>query len=165
MTEYQHHWSRFLWMFSPFPWLWRRADGRRYHQPLKEFDRQQADCPALASEIKPGTFAILQQICNFTGWKLTWQLVFRASIQFFVLDAASQTQHITNYLVKVSFILIVQSSLLVLGYFNLFRQNGSQHLWKCSWKGMTELSVSPWTTGSRQVLTSASWISPIGQPN
>ena len=91
--------------------------------------------------------------------------MFWASIQFFVvLDAAVQMQHITNHLVKVPVILIVHSSLLVFRYFHPFRQNGSQHWWKCSWKGMKESSVSPWTTGRLQVLTSVSWISPIGQP-
>ena len=53
----------------------------------KKFDRQQADCPALAFENKPASLSILQQICNSTGWsvKVTWQLVFQASIQFFVV--------------------------------------------------------------------------------
>ena len=59
---------------------------------------------------------------------------------------------------------MLQSSLLLWGYFYLFRQNGSQHLWKCLLKGMKEPSVLPWTTGSWQVLASASWISPLGQP-
>ena len=36
MIEYQHHWSCFFWMFSPFPRLWQRADGRRNHRPLNE---------------------------------------------------------------------------------------------------------------------------------
>ena len=50
------------------------------------------------------------------------------SKRFFVVhDAVVQTQHITNHLVKVPLILMVQSSFLVLGYFYLFRQNGSQH--------------------------------------
>ena len=49
--------------------------------------------------------------------------------------------------------------------FHVFGQNSSQHWWKCSWKGTKKLSVSPWTTGSWQVLTSTSWISPLGQPN
>ena len=69
----------------------------------KKLNGQQANCPALASEIEPASFAILQQIRNSTGLsaKLTWHLVFLASIQFFVvLDAAVQTQHITNHLVK-----------------------------------------------------------------
>ena len=92
--------------------------------------------------------------------------MFWASIEFFVvLDAAVQTQHITYHLVKVPVILMLQSSLLLWGYFYLFRQNGSQHLWKCLLKGMKEPSVSPWTTGSWQVLASASWISPIGLIN
>ena len=60
-----------------------------------------------------------------------------------VLDAVVQTQHITNHLVKVPVILMVQSSLLVFGYFHLFRQNGSQHWQKCLWKGMKAPSVSP----------------------
>ena len=100
----------------------------------KKLDRQQADGPALSSKIKPASFAILQQICNSTGWsvKLTWQLMFLASIGFFVvLDAAVQTQHIKNHLVKIP----VKSSLVVYGYFHLFRHNGSQHWWKCLWKG------------------------------
>ena len=132
----------------------------------KKLNGKQANCLALASKIEPASFAILQQIRNSTGWsaKLLWQLVFRASIQFFVvLDAAVQTQHITNHLVKVPVILMLQSSLLLWGYFHLFRQNGSQHLGKCLLKGMKEPSVSPWTTGSWQVLASASWISPIGR--
>ena len=33
----------------------------------KKLDRQQADCPAFASEIKPASFAILRQFCNFTA--------------------------------------------------------------------------------------------------
>ena len=94
--------------------------------------------------------------------------MFLASIQFFVvLDSAVQTQHITNQLelVKVPVILMVQSlSFCVFGYFHLFRQNGSQHWWKCWWKGMKEPSLSPWT-GSWQVLESTSWISSIGQPS
>ena len=78
-----------------------------------------------------------------------------------VLDAAVQTQHITNHLVKVP--VTVQSSLLVFGFFHLFRQNGSQHWQKCLWKGMKAPSVSP--AGSWQISMSTSWISPIGQPN
>ena len=48
----------------------------------------------------------------------------------FILDAAVQTQQITDCL---------QTSLLVFGYFHLFRQNGSQHWWKCFWKGIKNL--------------------------
>ena len=44
MTEYQHHWSRCLWMFSPFPRLWQRADGRGHHWQLKETWQTAVDC-------------------------------------------------------------------------------------------------------------------------
>ena len=36
MTEYQHHWSSCLWLFSPFPRLWQRADGTRHNWSLKK---------------------------------------------------------------------------------------------------------------------------------
>ena len=132
----------------------------------KKLNGKQANCLALASKIEPASFAILQQIRNSTGWSatLTWQLVFRASIQLFVVpDAAVQMQHITNHLVKVPFILNLQSTLLLWGYFHLFRQIGSQHLWKCLLKGMKEPSVSPWTTAcwQRRVLDKSSWAAQI----
>ena len=117
MTEYQHHWSSCLWMFSPF------GKGQTEEDIIghwKKLDRQQGGCPALASEIEAASFAILQQIRNSTAWsvKLTWQPVFRASIQFFVvLDAYNQSS------CESSVILMVHSSLLVFRYFHLFRQN------------------------------------------
>ena len=56
------------------------AKGRQNKKSLdiighgKKLDRQQADCPTLAFEIEPSSFAILQQIRNCTGLKckVTW---------------------------------------------------------------------------------------------
>ena len=132
MIKYQQHWSRCLWMFSPFPRLWQRADGRGHHWPLKETWQT-------AGWLSPRSNLPVSQFYNrfaILGWsvKLTWQLVFRASIQFFiVLDAA--VQHITNHLVKVPVILMVQSSLLVFGSIDLFRQNGFLTLAKMLMEG------------------------------
>ena len=102
--------------------VWQGADGRGHHWPLKETWQTalQGGCPALASEIEAASFAILQQISNSTAWsvKLTWQPVFLASIQFFVvLDTYNQSS------CESSVILMVHSSLLVFRYFHLFRQN------------------------------------------
>ena len=163
MIEYQNHWSRCLWMFSPFP-LKGQTDAF-----WKILNRQQSNCPESRSRLPDWTC----QFRNFTTDSQCYWLKCKPhmtarvlSKRFFVVhDAVVQTQHITNHLVKVPLILMVQSSFLVLGYFYLFRQNGSQHWWKCLWKGMKEPSASPWTTGSWQVLTSASSISPFGQPN
>ena len=135
----------------------------------KKLDRQQADGPALSSKIKPASFAILQQICNSTGWsvKLTWQLVFQASIPFFVLEAAIHTQQTTNHLVKDPVIFKIEGTELpsCVSIFSSAQTKWFQQWWKCFWKEMNEPSVSPWTTGSWQILRRASWISPIGQPN
>ena len=60
MTEYQHHWSNCLWMFSPFSWLWQTADSRRHHWPLKE-TWQKAGWLS-SSRLQDPTW----QFCNFT---------------------------------------------------------------------------------------------------
>ena len=155
-------------MFYPFPQLWQTADGSRHHQPLKE-TWQTMSGSSLTVQLLP------QRLQLYTVLPFYWVEVqnwydnscsksSEKSIQFFVIfDHAIQTQHIIILWKFPSYWLC--SSLLVLGYFHLFKQNDSQNWWKCWWKGMKKPSVSPWTTGSWQVLTSASWISPIGQPN
>ena len=119
MIDYEHHWSH-----CHHPNVSTEGDIIVH---WKKLSRQQANYPALVSEIEPASSAMLQQIRNSTGWnvKLKWQLVFLASIRFFViLDAYVhwQTQPITNHLVKVPVILMLQSSLLVSGYF-IFTDN------------------------------------------
>ena len=122
--------------------FWQTADGRRHRWPLTETWQTAGQQPALSFEIEPASFAILQQtiLLGLSVW-LTGQLMFRASIQLFViLDAAVhwQNQHLTNFLMN----LMVQISLLGFWYFHLFTQNVSQHLWKCSWKGMKTFCVT-----------------------
>ena len=136
MIEYQHHWFQCLWMLSPFTHKGQTEEDIIVHwknlkdsRLIVQLSSPRLDLPDCAS------FAILQQIRNSTGWsvKLTSQLVFQASIQscsiqfFVILDTAFQTQHITSHLAKVPFILMVQSSVLVFGYFHLFRQNESEN--------------------------------------
>ena len=158
-------------LFPPFPWLWQRADGRRHHWPLKEF--WQTAGWLSCSRLRDQTC----QFCNFTTDSQFYRVEVycshdnscsKQSIQFFVVfDAAVQTQHVTNHIVKVRVILMVQSSILVFWHcLEWFPTVGQPwHWWNCLWKGMKEPSVSPWTTGSWQVLTSASWISQFRQPN
>ena len=123
------------------------------------------NCPALAFEIEPASFAILQQIRNSTGLKCkthmttcvlskasnsnalavhtlsivphpwlkgrthdlpSWVCSSHCRFAIDVLDAAVQTQNITNHIVKNLVLLMVQSSLFVFGHFLVFGHVRSQ---------------------------------------
>ena len=132
--------SQCLWTFSLFPWLWHKG----HHRPLKETWQPAGwlSCSCL--------WDWTCQFRNFTSdsqfyWVEVYnshdEFVLQANIQFFVVpDSAVPTQHKTNHPVKVPVILMVQSSLLLFGYFNLFRQNANQfsqvwHIpfWRLNW--------------------------------
>ena len=59
-------------MFSQFPRLWQRVDEDIIGHWSK-LDRQQADCPALASEVQPASFAVWLQIRNSIGLKCVFK--------------------------------------------------------------------------------------------
>ena len=69
--------------------------------------------------LKVGLMTYLHQASSVGSYHFSFAII--------VLDAAVQTQHITNHIVKVPVILMVQSSLLVLKHFLVFGQNRSQH--------------------------------------
>ena len=152
MIKYQQHWSRCLWMFSPFPRLWQRADGRGHHWQLKETWQTAVDC-------------LRDRTCQFrnfiTGSQFSWlkcktHMTTRVPSKHPILyrpwrcspaynqSSCESSSHIdgTELPPCVRIYWSVQTKwFLTLG--------------KCLWKGMKEPSVSPWTTSSWQVLTSA----------
>ena len=99
--------------------VWQGADGRGHHWPLKE--TWQTAGWLSRSRLQDSTC----QFRNFTTYSQFYWLNcithmttrvprIQASIQCFVVLEAT-VQHITNHLVKCTFILMVQSSLLVFG--------------------------------------------------
>ena len=140
-------WSGILIPLSPFP----QPFGKRPKKTSLAIERNLTDSsPALSFEIEPASFAILQQtiLLGLSVW-LTGQLMFRASIQLFViLDAAVhwQNQHITNFLLKVPVILMplwwYQAPFLGSDCFICSHKMVPNTCEKCSWKGMKTFCVT-----------------------
>ena len=154
MTEYHHHWSQCLWMFSPYPLLWQRADRGGHHLPLKETWQT-------AGWLSRSRFR--DRTCQFRN--------FTTDSQFYWLKCKT---HMTTCVPSKHKILgcpwrcspaYNQSSYKSSRHIDgtelppcvLFRQNGFEPWWKRLWKRMKEPSVS-----LEQQLADKSWRARLG---